>query len=169
MLSVDSNPIRYARSLPRIMMTSNEERWPAIKRCRAVFPPKDANRPFKLIGVVEEIYNHVCIWIYTTMQATSRISGMQGRSRTAPSPRSDTLKGFASPHGLTLLGSNYARSPMTSRTRSRCQASRPSCQASHPSCQASRPNHTHLLGQHDSSAPLLHSATIKLSSALIFF
>jgi len=130
---------------------------------------KDAGRPYKLIGVVEEIYKHICIWIYTTMQATSRILDMQGRSQTAPSPRSDTLKGFASPHGLTLLGSNYARSPMTSRTRSRCQASRPSCQASHPSCQTSYPNHTHLLGHHDTPAPLLHSSSIKLSHALIFF
>ena len=46
---------------------------------------KDADQPYKLIGVVEEIYKHICIWIYTTMQATSRISGMQGISWTAHS------------------------------------------------------------------------------------
>ena len=28
---------------------------------------KDVDRPYKLIGVVEEIYKHICIWIYTTM------------------------------------------------------------------------------------------------------
>ena len=123
---------------------------------------KDADRSYKLIRVVEEIYKYICIWIYTTMQATSRISGMQGRSRTTSSPRSDTLKGFASPRGLTPSGSDYAHSPMTPRT---C----PSCQASRPSYQASHPNHTHLLEHPDSSTPLLHSASIKLSHALIFF
>jgi len=130
---------------------------------------KDVGRPYKLIGVAEEIYKHICILIYTTMQATSRISDMQGRSRTAPSPRSDTLKGFASPRGLTPSGSDYARSSMTPRTRPSCQANRPSCQASRPSGQASHPNHTHRLGHHDSPTSLLHSASIKLSHALIFF
>ena len=144
---------------------------------------KYAGRPYKLIGVVEEIYKHICIWIYTTMQATSCILGMQGRSRTAPSPRSDMLKGFASPRGLALSGSDYAHSPTTPRTRPSYQASRPSYQASRLSCQASRlsypakclsyqashPNHTHLLRHHDSPTPLVHSASIKLSHALIFF
>jgi len=57
---------------------------------------KDAGRPYKLIGVVEEIYKHIYIWIYTTMQATSRMSSMQGRSWTMPLPRLDTLKDFTS-------------------------------------------------------------------------
>ena len=137
---------------------------------------KDAGWPYKLIGVVEEIYKHICIWIYTTMQATSRISGMQGRSRTTSSPRSDTLKGFASPRGLTPSGFDYSRLPTTPRTCQSYQASRPSCQANHPSCQVSRPscrashpNHTHLLEHHDSLTLLLHSASIKLSHALVFF
>ena len=37
---------------------------------------KDADRAYKLIGVIEEIYKHICIWIYTTMQATSRMSDL---------------------------------------------------------------------------------------------
>ena len=28
---------------------------------------KDVGWPYKPIGVVEEIYKHICIWIYTTM------------------------------------------------------------------------------------------------------
>ena len=34
---------------------------------------EDADRPYKLIGVIEEIYKHICIWIYTVMQASSHV------------------------------------------------------------------------------------------------
>ena len=91
------------------------------------------------------------------------------RSRTVPRLGRTRPWAFASPCGLTPSGSDYVRSPMTPHTRPSCQTSCPSCQANRSSYQASHPNHIHLLGHHDLLALLLHSASIKLSHALIFF